>query len=220
MFIELIKKLPLDFNKIKNCYLFGSRVYNTHQEDSDFDFIIVYENSNNEISKLNTVTNNLPSNDKCDGVWSDDKIVQATVYSENAFKIAIEKHEISVLECLFLPTEYVIIEKIKYNFILNKEILWRSISASCHNSYDKCRKKFDSQKYIALKSFFHSIRMGYYGIQILTYGKIINYQLIGDKYIRDLYNHIMTFENWNDIKNAFSNELEIIKNKLKELNGL
>ena len=36
---ELALLLNLNESKIINCYLFGSRVYNTHSEDSDFDLL-------------------------------------------------------------------------------------------------------------------------------------------------------------------------------------
>ena len=41
---HVLRSLGLDDEKTLNVYLFGSRVYGNHKEDSDWDFRIVYKN--------------------------------------------------------------------------------------------------------------------------------------------------------------------------------
>jgi hypothetical protein len=84
------------------------------------------------------------------------------------------------LECIFLPNKFKIKEIIKFPFVLDKEKLRRSVSTITSNSYVKGKKKLiiqgDYDKYLAIKSIFHSIRIIDFGIQIATENRITNYK--------------------------------------------
>ena len=114
---NLLEKLNLDESRIINIYHFGSSVYQTRNSNSDFDFIIVYEQDEN-VSQI----------------FVDD--IQATLYSENEFLNRLHKHKIEVLECIFLPDDFKLKESKDYSigFILDLNILSTSLKATCHNS--------------------------------------------------------------------------------------
>ena len=224
---ELSQKLNLDESKIVNCYLFGSHIYQTNSIDSDFDFIIIYKNYNNELLEINKLNNvNSDSNHKCDGVWSEDKNYQASLYSIKEFVQGMLDHKIPFLESIYLPEEYKLKELIKFDTMLNidRDKLFRSISATCSNSWDKCRKILTNKNeniYRGLKSLFHSLRIGKYGSQIAEFGKIIDYINLDDKYTTiSLWNEIIQIDNWEDLKLKYTDYATENKNIFKKLLNL
>ncbi|MNB85416.1 hypothetical protein D3C81_711820 [compost metagenome] len=146
---------------ILNVYRYGSRVYGTATNESDHDLIIVKKGAEGII----------------EGIESG--ILNLTIYDELSFQEAINNHEISVLECLFLPKNCIITEKKKFDFELDITKLRNSISQKSSNSWVKTKKKLTVEKdynpYIAKKSLFHSFRILKYGIQIAKYGRIFDY---------------------------------------------
>lgn len=142
---------------IVNKYLVGSHLYKTNDLYSDEDYIIVVS----DIQDKDT---------------SNDNIQYFTI---DEFQHLLSQMDIKALECLFAPTEYVLLHNHDFTFICNTEKLRKSISSISSNSYVKAKKKLivdDSYNLrIGLKSFFHSFRILDFGIQILKYGKIVNY---------------------------------------------
>lgn len=173
-----------NFNII-NQYQYGSRVYETHSVYSDYDYIFVVEGNKGIITQQDFSNCNV------------------TIYDISAFENAIEQHEISVLECLFLPLKFIKKHNMDFKFKVDIEKLRHSISSKSSNSWVKAKKKFEVEKdfnpYIAKKSLFHSLRILMFGIQIAKYGKIINYSEANDY--------------WKEIKNIKSNNWEYYKNK-------
>ena len=98
-------------------YNYGSRVYGTNREDSDHDFIVVMENGYKE--GMDHEINCCNKNAKIDLV----------IFTEEFFIKSIENHCNSVLECLFLPPEMIVIEKkdFKQYFKLNLSLLRKQI---------------------------------------------------------------------------------------------
>jgi hypothetical protein len=173
-------KYLLDSN-ILNIYQFGSRVYGNNTEESDYDDINIQ------------------------------------VFTIESFKNSLNNHDIVVLECLFLPDSN-IYKKLWYDYQivewgnfkqLDKQKLRTSISTITSNSWVKGKKKLtvanDYDKYLAIKSVFHSLRILDFGIQIATENKIYNYSStnwlyyelveLSDKYERD--------ELWDIIDNKY-----------------
>lgn len=168
-----------------NIYRYGSRVYGTASDNSDHDFIVVQYG--NEGSKQEIKT----------------EIFNMTVYDEVAFQKDIDDHEISALECLFLPRELIALENRRFSFELNIEKLRHSISSKSSNSWVKAKKKFvveqDFNPYIAKKSLFHSLRILMFGTQLAEHGKIIDYSEA---------NYF-----WEEIKDIETNDWEFYKEK-------
>ena len=85
-----------------------------------------------------------------------------------------------MVECYFLPDSFKLKEDYKeFTFNLDLGKLRTSFSTVHNGSWIKGKKKLvvmsDYDKYLALKSLFHSIRILSFGIQIATHGKIIDY---------------------------------------------
>lgn len=159
---ELAIGIP-NLDDIRNIYTYGSVAYGTNNEESDEDYIIVCNNNTLGFSKCEFSGGN----------------VNITAYEIDEFQRQIEAHEISVLECLFLP-EHLKYEELEFQFKLDKGKLRESVSAKCSNSFVKCKKKLivdeSYDPYIGKKSLFHTLRMSMFGTQIAIHGKIINYQ--------------------------------------------
>jgi hypothetical protein len=154
----LIEKY-IDDDNVRCIYRFGSIVYNTANEDSDEDFIIIAKE------------------------YFETHDINIHCYTIEQFQSLIDIHEIQTLECLFLKAKDIIIvkDKIKlFNFNLDKTKLRTSISTISSNSWVKGKKKIivlgDYDLNAGLKSIFHSLRILDYGIQIASTGKIYNYE--------------------------------------------
>lgn len=180
-----------DFGLADNVYAYGSRVYGTHKQHSDRDFIVVANISENKIDEKDNVT----------------------LYNHLGFQQAIDEHEISVLECIFLPSKLVMKKTVGFDFNLDLSKLRHSISKKASNSWVKCKKKLtvpeDFDAYIAKKSLFHSLRIISFGKQIAAWGRIRYYNSMNHLYddiiyhpscdwnfykekYRPLYNQMMT----------------------------
>lgn len=168
----------------KNIYQYGSRVYGTIRDKSDYDLIIV-------------------SDDFFNNVECDEGQVYGTIYSSSHFQQLINEHEISALECLFLSQDKIIKKDIDFNFDLDLSKLRRSISAKSSNSWVKAKKKLivekDFDRDVALKSLFHSMRIIEFGRQIAIHGKIVDFTAA---------NHLHT-----EIFSYDTNDWEFFKNK-------
>lgn len=139
---------------ILRTYQYGSRVYNCHNNDSDYDFIVIVESDKDLYYSVNFPDSNF------------------TVYSESMFIKRIEEHNISALECIFQNPS----DPYRKYFKLDKAKLRRSISSIASNSFGKCGKKLkQGDYYIGKKSLFHSIRILGFGIQIALTGRIVDY---------------------------------------------
>lgn len=187
-------KFDLNDENILNVYQYGSRVYQSHTENSDYDYIIVVKEH------------------------FDSKDIDYHIYTEESFKMAIYEHDISALECLFLKDEFILKNTVdfKSEFKLNKEKLRTSISTIVNNSYVKCKKKLivagDYDLNCGIKSFYHSFRILNYGVQIALKGYIYDYAccnwLLNE--LRTLSKQYQRNELWNIIETRYK---EIHKNK-------
>jgi predicted nucleotidyltransferase len=138
-------------------YLFGSRTYNTHTEDSDYDFIIILNEEKSHPEELKT------------------EYVNLKIYTPKEFQIELDNHDISALEVYFLYEKQ--LAKKGFSITINKQKLRKSISSIVSNSWVKAKKKItvENEIYIGIKSLFHSIRITEYGRQIAEKGLIYDY---------------------------------------------
>jgi hypothetical protein len=143
-------------NNPLNLYRFGSHVYGTNHEGSDEDFI--------QVTLEKEITDN----------------INIHSFTVTEFQSMLNNHDIEILECYFLPEEFKLKETYK-EFTLSLDLgkLRVSISTITSNSWVKGKKKLtvmgDYDKYTAIKSIFHSIRILGLGIQIATHQRIIDY---------------------------------------------
>lgn len=173
--IQADKALALLDEKLNilQLYPFGSHVYGSANEASDYDFIVI-------VDQLPTVGSleRFPEQN-----------IDLHYYTTREFQLKLDHHDIQALECYFLPNS-LFESKIDFQFELDKHLLRPAISTIVNNSWVKGKKKLivsgDYDQRLALKSIFHSIRILGLGIQIASHGKIINYKeynwLLNDLY--------------------------------------
>lgn len=177
---------------------YGSRVYGTATEKSDYDFVVVVKGSQDDSDQLNSLNHPLTIN----------------VYSEISFKDRINKHRISTLECLFLSSDKLLKETIKFSFKLDKSRLRESISEKASKDFNQCKKRLSdaqgwnpvtNQPYVrkvyeAKKSLFHCFRIIDFGSQIAKTEKIYDYSSCNQLWQEILNN---PSEDWEDYKNKY-----------------
>ncbi len=157
-FLERIKT-EIGINPI-SVFSYGSRVYGTNTENSDYDFIVVTEDNKEYLDSYGTA----------------DGIVNCSVYSRETFLEFVKQQKIQILECLFLDDDKILLNSEIWNFELDLMLLRKNISSSSSNSWVKAKKKLiDGEIYIAQKSLFHSLRIPVFGKQIAAKGKIYDY---------------------------------------------
>lgn len=91
----------IDESDILNVYLTGSRVFGTHNPDSDYDLKIVVKNTYSGMSSLR-ICGLILGPLKFTEINS---LVDLKIYKEFEFVKAISDHDMQVLFCLFLPAE-------------------------------------------------------------------------------------------------------------------
>ena len=107
---QIIEKTDIHPLKVRNIYGFGSRVYNTYDDFSDYDYLLVGA-SLNEHTEFNPI--------------KDDMNVH--IITPDKFKEGLESHQMHYLECIFAPEKFILQEKINYkkDFSLDKNRLKR-----------------------------------------------------------------------------------------------
>lgn len=188
MYDSILKDFSLEDKFVINCYPYGSRVYGTNSFKSDYDFIIVVDNSQHDKDSMDSSYHNY----------------NATIYSENSFNEQLNNHKIGAFECISLDKELCLKHTKSFNIKINKNILRESISEKASHSFVKAKKKFEVEKdkniYIAKKSLFHSLRIINFGIQIAKNNKITDFS--SSNY---LWEEISNFESedWNFYKSKY-----------------
>lgn len=161
--IELSQVHPL---KIRNVYVFGSRVYGTHREYSDWDILM-------------TACGLLPH------VEIKDPEYNIHIITPDKFEADLKLHDIHNLECIFAPDWAKLQIKVhpEEKFKLDLGKLQRYVHNQSYNSWQQAKdriQRFDTER--GLKTMFHSLRMLQFGVQIAKFGKIIDFAAANDVY--------------------------------------
>src|SRR5690606_741482 len=121
---KIISKSGIHPSRIFNIYIFGSRLYKTHSSDSDWDIIMVANNS-------------VESTEIRNGLFN------IHIYTPDKFKSDLEWHRINNLECIFAPECARLKELIDYrkDFKLDIPKLRHATSHISSNSWVKAKKK-------------------------------------------------------------------------------
>lgn len=153
-------------------FSYGSRVYGTQSEKSDWDFIAIASNGN---------TGEEYRHDN----------VNVHIYNTKDWENQLNDHKIHTLEVQFLP------DKKPFSFKLNLQTLRHSLGEKASHSFVKAKKKIEVEKdyYVGWKSLFHSLRILNFGIQIATKGKIVDYGS-ANHYWFEILNSQMYDWNW------------------------
>lgn len=187
MYNQILKYFNLNDKDIVNVYPYGSRVYKTNSEQSDYDFIIVCNSQVREFA-----------------LSSFDNKINIHLYSVADFQEQLDNHKISAMECLFLPKDLLLKSNHNFSFKLSKDKLRTSISEKASHSWVKAKKKLEVEKdrniYIAKKSLFHSFRIIDFGTQIASENRIVNYSSSNYLWKEIIENES---EEWDDYKNKY-----------------
>lgn len=183
-------------------FAYGSRVYGTANDDSDYDYI--------GISLIEGEPRQIKLADN----------VEITLYYIDDFMDMIVEHHISVLECIYQDN---LIPHRDHSFTLDvrSSVLRESISSKISHSWVKGKKKLTvgseppkiDDRYIGLKSIFHAFRICDFGIQLAHYGKITNYAS-ANKYWELLKNFDGT---WEELDAEFRSKFNTLKSEFKAL---
>lgn len=180
-----MKHLPLKTPEVLLAGYYGSFVYGTHNEKSDYDVIIVTKDKSFDVSIKN---------------------VDYQIITEQDFINKLNHHSISALELYFLNDDKIIYERDNFRkdleFKINNSKLRHSLSQTASNSFVKCKKKLTMEKdldYIGLKSLYHSLRILKFGVDMATNGRITDYSIANELY------HQITNENpdWEYLKEKY-----------------
>lgn len=187
MYNQILKYFNLNDKDIVNAYPYGSRVYKTNSEQSDYDFIIVCNSQVREFA-----------------LSSFDNKINIHLYSVADFQEQLDNHKISAMECIFLPKDLLLKSNHNFSFKLSKDKLRASISEKASHSWVKAKKKLEIEKdrniYIAKKSLFHSFRIIDFGTQIASQNKIVDYSSSNYLWKEIIENDS---EEWDDYKNKY-----------------
>ena len=156
---DILKAAKMHKSRAFNIYVFGSRVYGTNSQDSDWDIIIVGNNSVESIEIKHELYN-------------------IHVYTPKKFKEDLDWHTPKNLECIFAPDWAKLKEDIKFELKIDHAKLRHATSHVSSNSWIKAKKKLlAAEEYkIGVKSLFHAIRIPMFSEQIATFGRIKDFQ--------------------------------------------
>ena len=184
-----------------NVYRYGSDVYGTSQNNvSDHDYIIVVPNN---FAYLDLTQSEYENN-------------QYSFYTEITWNNKLDNNDVDAIETYFLPKQFIVKETIRFDAEIKIEKIRENFSRTASNSFVKCKKKLVVEKDFAprvgKKSLWHSMRILDFGIQILKYGKILNYSSMNY-----LYDAIVNNESddWNDFKTTYQSIYNGLKSEFK-----
>jgi predicted nucleotidyltransferase len=155
--IDVIKIHPL---KIRNIYLFGSQVYGTQNEDSDYDFIVV---ACSMLAKQEIRHENL----------------NIHVHTPDIFLDGLKEYQTQYLECIYAPPFAKLQEKMiqpDKNFVLKPDMLRYKGMNQSFNAFHKAKERIcDGELYRGVKSLWHSFRILQFFNQIVDNGCITDF---------------------------------------------
>jgi predicted nucleotidyltransferase len=165
-------------------YVYGSRVYGTAGEESDWDVSLIAKTSVEAI-EVKTERFNIH------------------VYTWDRWVADLEWHNPKNLECHFAPEKAVLLEKQRHDLSINEARLRHAVCHVSSNSWVKARKKLEGGEYrTGVKSLFHSIRIPMFGTQIAREGTICDFSCANS-----LWKEIGSRDwNWASLDERFRNE--------------
>jgi hypothetical protein len=141
---------------ILNIYLFGSRLYGTATEDSDFDLMVIVrdESFDRKVSREQIVTTSVDSDKRKTGFVQCEVNgckLDATIYSKTYFCSKMNLYNIYEMMALWLPAAFVMLERFPLidewrdkddngNPVIDIPTLRTRISSQCTNVWKMCRK--------------------------------------------------------------------------------
>jgi predicted nucleotidyltransferase len=157
---EIIRATGLHPLKVKNIYVYGSRVYGTATSESDYDMIVV-ANSMDESREIIHGEYNIH------------------VHTPDKFIRELRDLDMHNLECIFAPEDAKIMEKVNYadaNFKIGHDHMKYKAMNQSFSSFHKAKvRMIDGETFMGAKSLFHSLRILMFAKQVIQYGKIMDF---------------------------------------------
>jgi len=158
---EIIDSIGIHPLKVKNVYIYGSRVYSTAREGSDYDIILIGSNLLAHEEKRVTINGAL---------------LNIHIITPDKFLSDLKIHNMMNLECLFAPDWARLQEKQQLPIEINTKKLVKNILAQSYSSWQGGKMKLQNYDiYRGQKSIFHALRMLMFANQIAEYGKIVDF---------------------------------------------
>jgi len=195
---DIVNKQYKNLN-ILNLYLFGSRLYNCHHKDSDFDLILITN------SKEIFLSTNAIETEK----------YNINIFELHYFIFLIQENIVWAQMCCWIPKEFIWKETISLNrfVMLDKKKLSNYTILDVSHCLVKSRKLIESdQKHIGLKNLVHCFREVLFSLEILTQGKISNFQIANEYFERIMK---QKDKNWIFIHEKFYPQLHEFMTNLK-----
>jgi hypothetical protein len=195
---QILEKAVIHPLKVKACYVFGSNVYKTNRDGSDWDIKLI---ANGTVSNLELRR----------GLYN------IHVITPQDFEKQLIEHKPGSVECVLAPDEFRIKDG-DFSFKMNIPSLRHSFSHTSSNSWVKAKKKINQGDYdIGIKSLFHSIRIPMYGIQIAETGKIIDWTVANEVYDKLYSRYDWTWEEldeeFRELRNNVLTSFRCVTNK-------
>ena len=186
--------------KVRNIYLYGSRVYGTAKPESDYDIIMIASHLLAHEEKRATVN----------GV-----LLNIHIITPDKFTSDLKMPNIMNLECAFAPDWAKLQEKMTLSYKVEIKRLIKNNLAQSYSSWNGGKRKireYNIDK--GIKSIFHSLRMLMFAAQIAEHGKIVDYSVAND-----LYSEITDSDEfeWEYFKEKYLPLKVQLENKLKSL---
>lgn len=189
--LSRVKQLiNLDEKLIFNIYWYGSHIYGTNNDNSDYDFMVVIDDRLEAFNDRELKTY--------------DNLINVHLETYSKFQEHLNDMKFKELEIYFLPEEYVLQSKKSFKYKLDLSKLRKEISSKSNNSWAKAHKKLElnyEDDYIGLKSLFHSLRILDFGEQIAT-NNCIDFSSVSHLYF-DIINHYNNGYRWQELKDLF-----------------
>lgn len=191
----------LNSNEVLGIYAYGSSMYKTMNERSDYDFVVIIDM-------------------QADYLQFETSKLDIHFISPMYYKKLLKEHDIMALECFFNTSP---ILKYDTEFELDLFSLRKKISAICNNSWVKASKKLnlvEEDDYTGLKSLFHSFRILSFGIDLAKDNKI-NFEYIDNEPAIEWWYEIQKLYNsgykWEEFKNHFKEKHNALASEFRKL---
>jgi predicted nucleotidyltransferase len=195
---KILKQNDYNIEDIVNIYLVGSYLFETNNENSDFDFSLIIKG------------------DYFDGRRTlDDGLYNLNLYHVDYFKLLIKEQCVDALMCLWIPEKFKIFETKNFDslFRLNVKKLHQQFIHEASLNWNKAKGNFSKNKKFSLKYVAHCFRKLMFAVQIWKNKKMIDYTA-GNDYYKELFNQ--EYESWKEIESKFYQDFSDLVHSMKD----
>jgi predicted nucleotidyltransferase len=183
---QLIQQLNLDDNRVVNIYQFGSRVYGTSNDKSDYDVSIVLDGS--FPNKKNTLKY--------------DNDFDVNFYSRAEFLQKMDEHYMNILEHLYLPQQYILLHR--HDFANDMKLDLKKLAKAVPDTVQECmtnaKTLFNQNQMLkGKKKAFHAIRFIMLATQLAEHGRITDYTVANEEFsklMKKKFSNVDEFEQY------------------------